>query len=69
MRRRTAVAEDHGLQQARPTEVVNVVDVDARGEGDAHRRDVPTIAGGDQGIPANAISQPEIGAFRTVRAE
>src|SRR5262249_45482545 len=54
---RTTVAEDHGLQQGGPAQVIDVIDIDLGAvEQQAHRIDMPAFAGWDQRIAAVAVA-------------
>ena len=54
-----AVAKDHRLQQRRPTEVIDVVEVDAGACHPADVGDVTAFAGRDDRGAAEAVEQPQ----------
>jgi hypothetical protein len=62
--RGSAVAEDHGLEQGGPAEVVDVVDVDRRRQQELHRFEVAVMARRDQAGAAVAVGRLEVRARR-----
>jgi hypothetical protein len=61
---RAAVAQYRDLEQGRPAEAVDMVDVDRRLQELAYRLDMAMMAGRDQGRAAIAIGAAQIGASR-----
>ena len=59
-----AVAEDDRLQQRRPAEPVDMVDVDAGGDQRFDRLDMPALGGGDEGGAAVAVDARKVRAVR-----
>ena len=60
---RTAIAENDRLQERRPTQIVDVIDIDTGCDERAHRLDMTTLRGGDQGGAAVAVGTFEVGAM------
>ena len=57
----TAVAEDHGLEQRRPAEIVDVVDVDIGLQERPHHLDVAAVGRRDQSGAAEAVGAGHVG--------
>ena len=58
--RRTAVAEDDGLQQRRPAEIVDVIDVHVGLQQRAYDVHVTTVGGGDQRCSAETVRPAQV---------
>ena len=58
---RAAVTEEHGFEQSRPAEVVDVVDVDLRLQEPAHGLDVAAVCRRDQRRAAEPVRPRQIG--------
>ena len=56
-----AVAEDHRLEERRPAEIVDVVDVDLGLEQPSHDLDVAAVRSGDQRRSAEAVRPGQVG--------
>jgi hypothetical protein len=66
---RSAVPEDHRLQQGSPAEVVDVVDVDPGLDDAAHVLDMSPLAGRDQGHATEPVANGQIRVRRQQRLQ
>lgn len=59
---RAAVAEEHGFEECRPSEIIDMIPVDRGREQDPHSLDMAAVTGRDEGGAAKAVHTLEVRA-------